>query len=111
MNTKPLHPLTQVKDALLAISQDRVTPVTKIGDFYYFLSNEDIEFGNLVYTKFGSDLVPIKSYRVRYGNQHSLFQAISNPLPRGEFDTLVHTQLPGNLDLVMTVGQILKGYS
>jgi len=111
MNTKPLHPLTHVKDALNAIKENRVTPVTKIGEFYYYLSGEDIELGNLVYTQFNMLLEPIQSFRVRYGTQHTIHQAIANPLPRSEISELVHTQLPGNLDLVMTVGQILKGYT
>lgn len=110
MNTKPLHPLTQVKDALAAIKLGTVIPVTKISEYYYLLSNDDIEFGNLVYTRFNLQREPLDSWRVRFGNHHTIHQAIANPLPRGKFDQLVHTELPENLDLIMTVGQILKGY-
>ncbi len=111
MNTKPLHPLTTVKDALRAISENRVVPVSKIGEFYYRLSDDDIELGNLIYTQFTLDRVPVKSWRVRYATYHTIHQAIANPLPRGELSYLAHTELPQDLDLIMTVGQILKGYS
>ena len=111
MNTKPLHPLTTVKDALAAIRENKVVPVSKIGEYYYYLSDEEIKFGNLIYTRFDLDRNPIDSFRVRYANYHTIHQAIANPLPRGQFDELVHTTLPENLDLIMTVGQILKGYS
>lgn len=111
MNTKPLHPLTTVKDALAAIAANTVVPVSKIGEYYYYLSDDDIEFGNLIYTRFDLERNPIDSWRVRVGTYHTIHQAIANPLPRGKFDKLIHTELPENLDLVMTVGQILKGYS
>lgn len=111
MNTKPLHPLTTVKDALAAIKANTVVPVSKIGQYYYYLDDEDIELGNLVYTRFDLDRNPIDSWQVRYANYHTIHQAVANPLPRSQYDTLVHTQLPENLDLIMTVGQILKGYT
>lgn len=111
MNTKPLHPLTTVKDALAAIRANTVVPVSKIGDYYYYLSDEDIEFGNLIYTRFTLERIPVDSWRVRIGTYHTIHQAVANPLPRSQLGSLVHTELPENLDLIMTVGQILKGYS
>lgn len=111
MNTKPLHPLTTVKDAFRAIRANTVVPVSKIGEYYYYLSDDDIEFGNLIYTRFTLDRVPVDSWRVRIGTYHTIHQAVANPLPRTQLSKLDKTELPENLDLIMTVGQILKGYS
>lgn len=111
MNTKPLHPETNIRIALRAIAAGEVVPVTKIGKSYYQFADDQTNIGNVTYTQFTEEGVPVESWNVRYGSYHTLHQIVANPLPKQKLAEVFHTELPENLSLVMTVGQILKSYN
>lgn len=86
-------------------------PVTKIGESYFMFSDHDIELGAIVYTRFDKDKFPQESYSVRFGAHHSLHQVIANPLPRAKLEHIFHRSLPEDVDVSITIGKIIYGYS
>lgn len=106
-----LHPLTNVKDAITAIRENRCYPVTRLGGTTYYMFNLDrVGSGNLIYTLFDENKIPVISYLVRYGSYHNLQQIVSNPLPKSQLEKVYDTKLPDGVDDIISVGKIIKHY-
>ena len=85
---------TNIQEAIEAIDDDRVDPIVDTGKYIYMIDTSLRQFGTVIYTQFTADThFPLKSYSVKYGNQHIIRQMLTTLLKK-EIIPVRHTELP-----------------
>lgn len=85
----------KVIDAVNGIATKKYHPVIDTGRMLAYLDVSRMGSGTLQYTLFNRETrQPIESWEVRYGNYHTMWQALYEPLPKYKFETILHPVLP-----------------
>lgn len=106
-----MHPMTNIRTAIAAIQEGSVYPVTRVGREAYFMFNIDkVGSGNIIYTIFNVDKIPVSSHMARYGSYHTLAEIVCNPIPKSTLSHIVDLSLPPGIDDIIDIGKIVTSY-